>query len=86
MGTEGNIVDGLLRKDDDSLIALGLMLATWEEGEDAGIAAELMSYAAIYTALTDLVTVFGEDAVADLMTQLSDRVRRGEFTLSATLQ
>ena len=84
--TTANVVEGLLGKDDDSLVALGLMLSIWEEGEEAGIAAELMSYAALYTALTDLVTVVGEDAVSDLMQRLSDRVRSGEFTLSATIQ
>ena len=86
MSSTQTVVDGLLGKDDDSLVALGLMLAVWEEGEDAGIAAELISYAALYTALTDLVEAFGEDNVADLMTQLSTRVRSGEFTVTSTIQ
>lgn len=81
-----DIAETLVSKDDDSLVALGLMLAVWEEGADCGVAPELLAYAAIYTALTDLVTDFGEDAVADLMTQLSCRVRNGEFTVTTTLQ
>ena len=70
----------------DTLRALHLILAAWEEGADAGIPSEMMAYAAFYTALSDLVAMFGEDNVAGLMTNLSDRVREGEFTLYATLQ
>ena len=79
-------IDALLKKDDDSLVALGLMLAVWEEGAECGLAPDLLAYAALYTALTDLVTAFGEEPVADLMSGLSGRVRSGEFTLSATIQ
>jgi hypothetical protein len=40
-----------------------------------------MAYAAIYAALSDLVSSYGEDAVADLAGGLVERVRSGEFTL-----
>jgi len=65
---------------DDSIVALGLILAAWEEGADCGVAAELIAYAAIYAAVTDLIADFGEDPVADLLAQLSDRVRTGNFS------
>jgi hypothetical protein len=81
-----DVAEVLVGKDDDSLVALGLMLAVWEEGAECGVASELIAYAALYTALTDLVTDFGEEAVADLMTQLSRRVRSGEFSIAETLQ
>ena len=70
----------------DTVRALHLILAAWEEGTDAGIPSEMMAYAAFYTALGDLVAMFGEENVAGLMTNLSERVREGEFTLYSTLQ
>ncbi len=70
----------------DSIEALQLIIAAWEEGTDSGIAPEMMAYAALYTALSDLVSVFGEDNVANLTEGLSQRVRCGEFTLYATKQ
>jgi len=70
----------------DRIKALHLILAAWEEGTDNGIAPEMMAYAALYTALSDLVASFGEDNVADLTSGLSERVRTGEFTLYATKQ
>lgn len=71
----------LSTSDDESLRALGLILEAWEQAADRGVAPELMAYAAIYTALTDLVAVFGEDNVADLTRGLAARVTKGEFTL-----
>ncbi|RTL71973.1 MAG: hypothetical protein EKK41_07045 [Hyphomicrobiales bacterium] len=71
---------------EDSVEALHFILEAWEEGTDCGIAPELMAYAAIYTALTDLVTKFGEDAVITLVNGLAARVRAGEFTLYRTRQ
>ncbi len=70
----------------DSFKALSLILEAWDEGADQGIAPELMAYAALFTALTDLVAAFGEDAVADLTRGLDRRVRQGEFTLYGTTQ
>jgi hypothetical protein len=71
---------------EESVEALHFILEAWEEGTDSGIAPELMAYAAIYTALTDLVTTFGEDAVVRLVDGLGARVRDGEFTLYRTRQ
>jgi hypothetical protein len=65
-----------------SLEALSVILEAWETGADRGVAPEMMAYAALFTALTDLVAAFGEDAVADLATGLSRRVANGEFTLA----
>ncbi|MGD9785912.1 MAG: hypothetical protein AB7E80_00965 [Hyphomicrobiaceae bacterium] len=41
-----------------------------------------MAYAALFTALSDLVAIYGEDAVATLARGLENRVRVGEFTFS----
>ena len=73
---------GLAESKDDSLRALNAILEAWEEGASSGIAPELMAYAAIYTALSDLVSAYGEDAVADMAQGLSSRVRSGEFSLT----
>jgi hypothetical protein len=77
---------GLAASDDESLKALDFILAAWEEGTGEGIAPELMAYAALYTALTDLVASFGEASVAKLIDGLGTRVMNGEFTISRTKQ
>jgi hypothetical protein len=72
---------GLGDSSDESLQALDCILEAWETGTAKGVAPEMMAYAAIYTALSDLVASYGEDAVADLAGGLVDRVKSGEFTL-----
>ena len=72
--------------DDSRMEALDFILAAWEEGTDSGIAPEMMAYAALYTALTDLVAAFGEASVVSLVNGLAPRVEKGEFTLYRTRQ
>ena len=72
---------GLADSNDDSLQALNYILEAWEEGTGSGIAPELMAYAALYTALTDLVSSYGEDSVAILIDGLRPRLMKGEFSL-----
>ena len=72
--------------DDARMKALNFILAAWEEGTDSGIAPEMMAYAALYTALTDLVASFGEASVVSLVNGLVPRVQKGEFTLYRTRQ
>jgi hypothetical protein len=71
---------------EDSMKALQVILSAWEEGTETGIAPEFLAYAAMYTALTDLVSSYGEAHVAKLMDGLSERVKAGEFTLYRTRQ
>lgn len=71
---------------DPSMLALNLILAAWDEGTESGVSAEKMAYAALFTALTDLVNLYGEDAVIRLTRGLEQRVVSGEFTLERTLQ
>lgn len=67
--------------DNPNLKALDLILADWDEGADTGVAPEQMAYAALFTALTDLVSIYGEEAVVKLTRGLEARIDAGEFTL-----
>jgi hypothetical protein len=77
---------GSAERGDESVKALNFILQAWEEGTGNGVAPELMAYAALFTALTDLVASFGEDSVVSLISGLAPRVQRGEFTLYRTRQ
>lgn len=76
----------LAESSDDSLRALQMILEVWEEGTESGIAPELMAYAALYTALTDLVASYGEDHVCTMVEGLKPRLQRGEFTVYRSKQ
>jgi hypothetical protein len=77
---------GLAQSDDASLRALNFILEAWEEGTESGIPPEMMAYAALYTALTDLVASYGEDHVVRLVEGLKPRVKQGEFTVYQSTQ
>jgi hypothetical protein len=76
----------LADSDDLSFKALSLILAAWDEGTENGVSQEQMAYAALFTALTDLVSLYGEDAVKKLAQGLERRIEIGEFTLDRLVQ
>ena len=46
----------------------------------------MLANAALYAALVDLISAYGEDAVAKMAGGLSRRIHHGEFTLKRTAQ
>ena len=75
-----------LNPEDPTHRALSLILEAWDEGTESGVPTEQMAYAALFTALTDLVAKFGEPAVIRLAQGLEKRITLGEFTLHQTRQ
>ena len=85
MGDDMQLFQGL-DTDDSTYRALSLILEAWDEGTESGVPNEQMAYAALFTALTDLVSQYGEEAVVKLAQGLEKRIRVGEFTLHHTRQ
>ncbi len=67
-------------------VALRYLLDAWEEALHDGIEPEMLANAALFAALSDLVSTFGEDAVAQMTDGLSRRIHHGEFTINRTTQ
>ena len=78
--------------DDDKTIAekkraaLDLVLDAWCEGIEKGIDGEILAHASLFAALSDLVELYGEEAVAKLAARLPERITNGEFTLVRQIQ
>ncbi|MCB1437662.1 MAG: hypothetical protein KDJ46_10865 [Rhodobiaceae bacterium] len=66
--------------------ALELILDAWEEARMDGVSPDLIANAALFAALSDLVTSYGEEAVIELTEGLAGRIRRGDFTLRRVVQ
>lgn len=81
-----NDVVALLGDQEQKLAALRHIRDAWEEGLIDGIEPECLANAALFTALSDLVSVYGEDAVARMTEGLARRVHLGEFTLRRVTQ
>jgi hypothetical protein len=66
--------------------AMQYLLDARDQALDDGVKTHTVAYSALFMALTDLVTSYGEPAVADLTESLATRVRNGEFTVCRTRQ
>jgi hypothetical protein len=66
--------------------ALRYIMDAWEEAVFDGIEPELLANAAFFAALSDLVSSYGEDAVAKMTEGLPRRIHNGEFTLYRVTQ
>ncbi len=66
--------------------ALRYIIDAWEEALYEGIEPEMLANASLFAGLSDLVTTYGEDAVAKMADRLSRRIQHGEFTLNRTTQ
>ena len=66
--------------------ALRYIMEAWEEAVYDGIEPELLANAAFFAALSDLVSSYGEEAVAKMTEGLPRRIHNGEFTLYRVTQ
>lgn len=61
--------------------ALAYLTQAWDEALAEGIDSEILAHAALFAALSDLITTYGEEPVAKLVNKLADRILGSEFTL-----
>jgi hypothetical protein len=66
--------------------ALGYLSEAWAEARHDGVDGDCLAQASLFAALAELVSTYGEDAVAKFVEGLSTRVRNGEFSLSLARQ
>ncbi len=81
-----DIPEDLLDDESPAQAALRYILEAWEEGVHDGIEPEHLANAAIYAALCDLVSAFGEETVSKMTDGLAQRIEHGEFTINRTTQ
>ena len=67
-------------------LALAYLCEAWDEALAEGVDPEILAHAALFTALSDLICTYGEEAVADLAKGLPARIQAFEFSLVRTVQ
>jgi hypothetical protein len=67
-------------------VALTYLTEAWEEALAEGVDSEILAHAALFAALSDLISTYGEEAVAGLAERLPERIRAGEFTVERLVQ
>ena len=66
--------------------ALSYLHEAWAEARHDGVDGDCLAQASLFTALAELVSTYGEDAVAKFVEGIPARVRNGEFSLSLAKQ
>ena len=71
---------------EEKQLALQFLLDAWEEAAYEGVDRDCIATAAIFAALSELISTYGEEPVAVMCERLPERVRGGEFTLARSRQ
>src|SRR3978361_1966607 len=66
--------------------ALSYLTAAWAEARHDGVDGDCLAQDSLFTAMAELVSTYGEDAVAKFVEGLPTRVRNGEFSLALAKQ
>jgi hypothetical protein len=72
--------------EDERRAALAYLSEAWEEARLEGIDGDCLAQVALFTAMHELVSTYGEEAAARFAEGLGDRIRRGEFTVAPNRQ
>jgi hypothetical protein len=64
-------------------LALEYLAEAWNDAEDDTAA---LAHASLFAALATLVRMHGDEATAELVANLPDRIRTGEYNLERVLQ
>ena len=67
-------------------IALGYLHDAWNEARADGIEGDCLAQTALFLALAELTSTYGEDAAARYAENLSARIRNGEFSVRISRQ
>jgi hypothetical protein len=68
---------------DDRRVALGYVTEAFAEAILAGIESDSFAHAALFAAFQELVSIYGEEAVAQFAERLGERIRQGEFSIAS---
>ncbi|UJQ95802.1 hypothetical protein [Mariluticola halotolerans] len=74
------------REQDERQLALEYIAEAWNSAEQDGVEGEALAHAALFAAIATLVKTFGEEATAELVARLPDRIRHGEYSLDRVIQ
>ncbi len=67
-------------------LALGYLQEAWAEARHDGIDGDCLAQTALFLALAEFISTYGEEAAARYTDNLGARIRNGEFSVDAPRQ
>lgn len=77
---------GFEAEHEERQIALEYLADAWNAADTDGVDTHALAHAAMFAAIATLVEDHGEEAVAKMIGEISDRISNGEYTLNRVLQ
>jgi len=71
---------------DQKMAALNYLHEAWAEALHDGLDGDCIAQACLFSALNEMIAVYGEEATAKFTDGLSARIKGGEFTLPGSRQ
>jgi hypothetical protein len=75
-----------LAEHEQKKLALGYLQDAWAEASHEGIDGDCLAQTALFLALAELISTYGEEATARYAENLNARIRNGEFSVSLARQ
>ena len=67
-------------------LALEYIADAWNVAEEDGVEQAALAHASLFAAIATMVKSYGEEAAAELISKLPDRIRSGEYNLDRSVQ
>ena len=67
-------------------LALGYLQDAWTEARHDGVDGDCLAQTALFLALAELISTYGEEASARYAENLGSRIRNGEFSVDLSRQ
>jgi len=75
-----------LAEHEQKKLALGYLQDAWAEASHEGIEGDCLAQTALFLALAELISTYGEEATARYAENLNARIRNGEFSVNLARQ
>jgi hypothetical protein len=75
-----------LAEHEQKRLALGYLQDAWAEASHEGIEGDCLAQTALFLALAELTSAYGEEAAARYAENLGARIRNGEFSVEISRQ
>ena len=86
MMTSGREARDLMGDREQKQAALDLLREAWDSARLHGVDGDCMAQICLFTAFSELVTTYGEDAAARYAESLPRRIANGEFSIELARQ
>jgi hypothetical protein len=86
MATENLSAREALAEHEQKRLALGYLQEAWTEASHEGIEDDCLAQTALFLALAELTSAYGEEAAARFAENLGPRIRNGEFSVDLSRQ